>query len=218
MLRTIQLSLFILLINYSAIAQGGYVKLYETGETLVGFIRFVQPVGQDRELEIWTGRNDERPARVSLEEVSEYSMGKDTVRIIRNFQPFPSKDIFFDMAEAKILVSGPIELLKISNPYYKRPAGLGYSSGGIGVGIIIDKKTNQQTILALHERRNGYIRAVNEKRNTGATGIEKNKLIREVLEDFFPASAIAEYEANNKSLNERNLKRFMKDYKAKRLR
>jgi hypothetical protein len=153
-----------------------------------------------------------------MDEVAEYSMGKDTFRIIRNFQPFPGKDIFFDLAEAQIVISGPVELLKIFNPYYRQPGMVGFSAGHVAVGVVIDKKTNQQTILALHERRNGYIRAVNEKVfsvNPNIAGVEYTKLIREVVEDFFPSSAIDTYE---KKLNEKNLKKFMLDYKAKKLR
>lgn len=223
MRRAILICLFLFLINQSATAQGGYVKLYESGDVKAGFLRFVRPPGQEMQLELWNGKNDKDPTRFFMDEISEYSMGKDTFRIIRNFQPFPGKDIFFEIAEAKIVVSGPIELLKIFNPYYRQPGVVGFSSGAVNVAVTIDKKTNQQTILALNERRNGYIRAVNEKvfaAPNPTTGFpsERTKMIREVVEDFFPAAAIDEYEkTTKKKLTDKNLKKFMLDYKAKKL-
>lgn len=199
----------------TSMAQAGYVKYYDTDSVVIGFIRFVRPVNQEPQLEIWETKNSKKPIRVVMDDISEYSMGKDTFRIIRNFQPFTGKDIFFDIVEAKIVVSGRIELLEIQNPYYRNQQGFGYASGGVAVSVNpFFSKTNKQEIVALHEKRNGYIRMVTEQ-----TDFANDKLMRDVVEDFFPASAIDAFEKeHNKKLTARNLKKFMLEYKAKKLR
>jgi hypothetical protein len=193
----------------SSFAQNGYVK-FDKDSVLTGFIRMYTAPGNKKEfLEFWKTKNDRQPIRIDRRDIVEYAIRKDTFHVLRNFQPFPSEDIFFEVVDARIIRNGRIQLLKMKNPYYRTDHIVaGGLAGGVVVAVsvsLMDKVTNVPYILALREPSNGYIRAVPKKA----------ELFDEVMSDFFSEKAITSFVKNKEELKFRTLVEFVDYYNAR---
>lgn len=145
-------------------------------------------------------------------DVLDYAIKKDTFRILKNFKPFDSEELFIHNLDAKVIESGRMELLRIANPYYKSPppvypVGNGVGGGAISVSVRLFKQSpeNIPTIFILHTPRNNFMRGVPQA----------EEQFNEVVHDFFSDIAIESFERENGPLTFSNLKKMVAYYNMK---
>ena len=192
-------------------AQNGYIRL-STDSLLTGYIKTVYDFNDNQHvLEFWRTKNDKDPARFFKSEIEEYAINKDTFRILRNFQPFPSGDFFLHDIDAEVLQSGRIELLKVRNPYYKDkslPLPIPVDGGVIitvSARLFEEPIENVPTIFILRTPRNNFMRGVPSV----------DEAFREVIHEFFSPLAIESFEKENGKLTFRKLEKLVAYYNIK---
>jgi hypothetical protein len=191
-------------------AQNGYIRL-ENDSVLVGYIKPVLSVKDgDHALEFWKTKNDKSPRRIIRKDILDYAIKNDTFRVLKNFKPFDSEELFIDNQDARILQSGRVELLKVRNPYYKNNnagmLGVGVVPGiTVGVRIFKEPIWNIPNILILHVPRNHLMRGVPEV----------DEQFSEVVHDLFSEIAIQSFEKENGPLRFGDLRKFVAFYNLK---
>jgi|GEM_PF-1942686 len=188
--------------SISVYAQYGYVKIGRDS-IIKGYIRPFRTVTDAQEgLEVWKTKTDKDPKRVFKKDVLEYSIGKDTIKILRDFIPFSDKDIYYTEVEAHYIITGKINLLKI-NSTDKTIPNASQGMAGLGTAILIN---NLKSGLYLLERENiSLIKAMPPKKED----------LDKALLDFFSERFLHLYETKKGKINYKSLPSLIKFYNSK---
>lgn len=163
-MKNLYVAVILLFVVGNADAQNGYIRL-TNDSVLTGYIKHVLSIKDNEHvLEFWRTKNDKSPRRFMRSDVLDYAIKKDTFRILKNFKPFDSEELFIHNLDAKVIESGRMELLRIANPYYKSPppvypVGNGVGGGAISVSVRLFKQSpeNIPTIFILHTDRKSVV-------------------------------------------------------------
>ncbi|MBI1770138.1 MAG: hypothetical protein HY015_00110 [Bacteroidetes bacterium] len=192
----------LILLNFRAQAQYGYVKL-ETDSFIRGFIRpFRDVVTAEEGLEIWKTKNDRKPTRIFKESILEYAIKKDTIKILHKFTPFLDDDLFFDKVDARYIQRGKINLLKVRNPQY-RAQGLmipSQPSMAPAMMVVIPTKFGEYPFIYILE---------DPKNDKFVAMPPKKKDFRESLLIFFSESFLSRYEQKYGKIKHKTIQKFV---------
>jgi len=186
--------LFILCCATSHIlAQQGYV-INEADSTFSGYVRsYRSPVDGEEGIEVWKTKNDKNPRKFPRESIVEYAIKKDTFRVFHQYRPFPDKELFFEIMEARVLMHGKVNLYEItysqkSTSVYVTMGIIGGALGGaIGGGVVSGSRPVKAYVL--EHKKTGFLEALPRT---------KDKL-EESLKNFFPEGYVSKYaEVKNK--------------------
>ena len=89
-----------------------------------------------RGLEVWRTKKDPQAIRVKMSSIYEYVIKNDTFRILHDFSPFASENIYFESVEVRVVSTGKITLLKIEG--YRNPNSISNYTGGGLIPALID--------------------------------------------------------------------------------
>ena len=201
MTRSYIITLVLFTLAVTVRAQTGFIK-HSDDSVEHGFIRFYTDRNTGEQLiEFWKSKDQDKGVRYHKSELEEYGIGKDRYIILKNFQPVPSEDYFFDAIEAKVLESGTIELMRVPNPTAKgtltnNPA---YPGGAVmmpGPNSAID-----------------VIRFV--RKNTTRPVPTAREEFREFMQEQFSEKALEAFEKEEGKLAPAKLRKFVKFYNEK---
>lgn len=193
------------LLGFNLFGQNGYVKV-SSDSTMIGFIkRYTSHMDGSKGLEVWRTKKDPQPIRVKMSSIYEYAIKKDTFRILYDFSPFASENIYFESVEARVLSTGKLVLLKIEG--YRNPNAISnYTGGGLIPGLIDLGLENYSHMYILEEPGNDYRRALPGK---------QQKLL-EVLKDFFPERYLTRYKEEKGTIKYSEIPALVKLYNSVR--
>lgn len=193
------------LVGFNLFGQNGYVKV-SSDSTIVGFIkRYTSHMDGSRGLEVWRTKKDPQPVRIKMSTIYEYAIKKDTFRILYDFSPFTSENIYFESVEARVVSTGKITLLKIEG--YHNPNSISnYTGGGLVPALIDMGLENYSHMYILEEPENDYMRALPGK---------QQKLL-EVLKDFFPERYLTRYKEEKGTIKYSEIPALVKLYNSVR--
>jgi hypothetical protein len=173
-------------------AQQGYV-INEDDSTFSGYVRFYRgSVDEEPGIEVWKTKTDKSPRRFPMTTITEYAIKKDTFKVLHQYRPFPDKELFFEVMEARIVMHGKVNLYEIE--YYQKSVGVyvtvgaitaGVGTGGVPGGIRGAGMPRNKPVHAyvLEHKKTGFLEAIQPR----------EKELEEPLKNFFPEGYIAKY-------------------------
>ena len=160
--------------------QNGYVRL-ENDSIVRGYLRYYTPINDvNRGIEVWRTKKDKNPLKIPRYIVSEYAIEKDTFKVFHRFRPFEKGNTYFEVADAKLRVSGKVNLYFIDNTQNNVST---YTGGGLLPGLLDENIGNQPYIYVLEDKATGFYKALPSK---------KEKL-KEALMEVFPERYVIRY-------------------------
>ncbi len=102
---------FFLIYRNICFAQYGYA-ITTNNDTIKGYVKYQRNYSDKHlEVEVWETKRDKNPKRHPLNKIKEYTLKKDTIRILRNCEiDFGNKIIQYDKIELKLEADGAITL------------------------------------------------------------------------------------------------------------
>lgn len=193
----------LLLINTKSIAQFGYVKLGKDS-ILKGYIKPFRTAADSKDgLEVWKTKSDKKPIKILKVNIQEYAIGKDTVKVLHDFEPFSGEDLYFQNADATYTSRGKINLLTIKD--YRNFALIARQMP-LPVGLyIVFKRVGKFPFIYVLETKSGLIKAMPSE----------NAELHQALLDFFPESFLQRYEKEKKEIKYKNLPELIEFYNSK---
>ena len=172
-------------------AQNGYIK-FNKHQKVEGIVSVYNNTHvHEHQVELKTSADDPAPRRYHKKDIEEYAIKHDTFRILKKFYPYDIEEIFYELVDAKVLVSGKVSLLQIHNSHTTLDKGL--------FATYHEASPSQVPYFyVLHDQEGNYLRGVPSKTD----------LFRAAIEDFYPDEVIAEYEKEHGPLHYRDLEKF----------
>jgi hypothetical protein len=172
-------------------AQQGYV-VNEADSTFAGYVRFYRSsVDGEQGIEVWKTKRDKHPRKFAMEAITEYAIKNDTFKVFHQYRPFPDKELFFEVMEAKILMRGKVNLYEIK--YYQKNVGvyvtvgmLGGAVGGAVGGALgggVGRHSTPVHAYVLEHKKTGFLEAIQPR----------EKELEEPLKNFFPEAYVTKY-------------------------
>jgi hypothetical protein len=159
-------------------AQNGYVLTIDGGR-IEGFLKVQRSFETgELEIELWRNKKDKNPLVYDLYQLQEYGIKKDTFLILTNFYPFEDQPTHFDVLEAKILIRGKIDLLRIDHSYTTSYSTM-MGGGLIPAAIDLIMENYDGPIMILNSDSKGLTRVANYKKK------EFVNSVNEFFEDDF---------------------------------
>lgn len=200
------LLIILVLVGFNLFGQNGYVKV-SRDSTIIGFIkRYTSHMDGSRGLEVWRTKKDSQPIRVKMSSIYEFAIKKDTFRILYDFSPFASENIYFEFVEAQIISTGKVTLLKIDalSDLKRGTQSIMINSGGGPVSVMTFRNDNFTYVL--EEPVTDYLQAL---------PYEQQKLF-EVLKDFFPERYLIRYKEEKGAITYSEVPALVKLYNSVR--
>lgn len=198
-----RLLLFLLLLSSATLhAQNGYVKL--TNDSIIsGFVKYYTSLEGKQGLEVWKTKRDKDPRRIEMTGIYGYAIGKDTFRVLRAFTPFDDARTYYEVVQARVLVSGKVNLYSVPPPAQKTAA---VAVGGVVAGVtMMDPNVAGSQIYVLERPSTGYVRGISVLKEP----------MREALRDFFSDSFIAQYADSKGRIKYKSVLEMAKRYSGK---
>jgi hypothetical protein len=197
------LNVTLLFCSLSCFGQNGYIRLIDSDSLLTGFVRLVSGSSEGPMLEYWRTKNDKHPRKISKDQIAEYAIKKDTIRIIHNFRPFADEELYYERIETRLLRGKKINMLLL---YYANPDAVStYTGGGLLFGAIDAANKNYSFIYVLEDRK-GYIRGIPPK--------DENNFM-DALQDFFPARFLERYAEENGPIKYKHIPKLVNLYNSR---
>ena len=199
--------LFLTILTVSTLksyGQNGYVK-FDNDSILVGYLRYYVSIMDGHQgIELWRTKKDKEPLKIPKRSVNEYSIKKDTFKVLHQFKPFHDTQTYFELVDAKLKSSGKVNLYIIEN-YQNTNRISTYTVGGLIPAIIDESLGNYTYIYILEDKETGLLKALPSK---------KEKL-KESLIIFFPEKYILKYDQVKGKINYKSIPDLVKLYNSK---
>jgi hypothetical protein len=168
-----------------ALGQNGYIRLLDNDSVLTGFVRPYAGNLPGEMLEFWKTKYDKNPRRISKDDIFEYAIKRDTVRILHRYQPFVDESMYFERLEVPIRHGKKINIMSVQlgNP---NPTLIPSAVGTMGVGVsvpIIILYPGHPYLYLLEDTNGGLPRAIPPK----------GEPIIDALKEFFPVRYLERY-------------------------
>jgi hypothetical protein len=192
------------LLSTNLYAQNGYIK-WGDDSMRVGYLRtYVALKNGQQGIELWRTKKDKLPLKIPKAKISEYAIKKDTFKVLHQYKPFPNRSIYFELVDAKLKVSGKVNLYIIEN-FHNANRVSNYTVGGLIPAIIDEGMGNFTFLYILEDRKTGFIKAMSSR---------KEELMESLL-DFFPENYIIKYGSVKGEIKYRSLPEVVKLYNSK---
>jgi hypothetical protein len=185
--------LLLMVTSFVTRAQNGYIK-FNKHQKVEGFVTVYNNTHvHEHQIELRLTEDDAKPKRYHKKDIEEYAIKGDTFRILKKFYPYEVEEIFYELIDAKVLISGKVSLLQIHNSYTTLDKGL--------FATYHEASPSQVPYFyVLQDAEGNYKRGVPSK---------KDKL-KPLLEEFFSDEVIAEYEKVHGHIHYKDLDKFVR--------
>jgi hypothetical protein len=187
--------LALLLITSSILvnAQNGYIK-FSKHQKVEGYVSIHKSEkANEHQVEIKLDKNDTIPKRYHKRDIHEYAINSDTFRILKKFYPYDIEAVYYELIDAKVLVSGKVSLLQVHNSYTNLDKGMFSAYHGASPSQV-------PYFYVLEDEENDYHQAVPSRK-------EK---FRGAVAEFFNEEVIAEYEKLHGTLHYKDIEKFVR--------
>jgi hypothetical protein len=163
------------LTTFGLFGQNGYIKL-DNDSTIVGYLKhYVSITDGHQGIEFWRTKNDKEPLKIAKRTINEYAIKKDTFKVLHQFKPFYATETYFELVDAKLKLSGKVNLYVIEN-YQNANRVSTYTGGGLLPAIIDESVGNHTYMYILEDKETGFLKALPSKKEE----------LKKSLMDFFP--------------------------------
>jgi hypothetical protein len=191
----------LVVLSCELLAQTDYVIL-ENGSRISGHIKYITlPVNGQLQLELWRDKNDLMPLKIDRKNTLEYGIGKDKYKIFVNYYPFQNSQFYYELVEAKVLQTGPIDLLQIVNNANR----INMYVGSVIKGRLDSSIGNLSYLYLLDNHSTDYPMVITSRK----------KFFQQGLQFFFPEDIREEFIRENNDIRYSDLENLIKLYNSK---
>lgn len=145
--------------------QNGYIH-FGKDSIAEGYLKtYISFMDGRKVVELWKTKKDKNPLKISIRDINGYAIKKDTFKILKQFTPFHNSNLYFEVIEARLKLSGKINLYIIENLGSQSNIST-YAGGGLVPALLdaaLADTMESESYIYILEGENGLYRAIPSK-------------------------------------------------------